>query len=79
MTQVYILQNQHQQFLGKQREWLDGGDAGALFRTPHKDEAINQMVEINTKDYSQRIQIRACQTNDKGLPVIDSEALSNHD
>ncbi|WP_111641569.1 hypothetical protein [Marinimicrobium alkaliphilum] len=78
MTSVYILQNQDQQFLSKQREWLDGRDAGLLYKTPHKDEAINLMVEVSAKDYTQRIRLLACRTNDKGLPIIEPETLTDY-
>jgi len=75
MSEVYILQNQAKLFLGKQKDWLDGRDPGSLFKTPHKDEAINQMFEISSKDYTQRIRVISCAVTDKGLPIIDSELL----
>jgi hypothetical protein len=75
MSDIYILQNQDQLFLGKQREWLDGREPGSLFKTPHKDEAVNQMVETTAKDFTQRITVLLCPANDKGLPIIDPELL----
>ena len=70
MAEVFILQNQHQHYLSKQNLWLDGRDPGALFKTLHKDEAINQMVEVSSKDYTQRIKILVVEQNEKGLPMI---------
>ncbi len=70
MSQVFILQNQEHYFFSKQGDWVDGRDAKVLFRTPHKDEAVNQSVEITAKDYTQRIQLRECTLNDKGLPEL---------
>ncbi|TQV82517.1 hypothetical protein FKG94_07210 [Exilibacterium tricleocarpae] len=75
MSQVFILQNQHQQFLNKHNEWVDGRDASALYKTPHRDEALNQMFEVNAKDYNQRIKILPCVTGERGLPVIDPDQL----
>lgn len=75
MSEIFILQNQHNLFLGKQNNWLDGRDLNALYKTPHKDEAINQMVEASSKDYTQRIKIISCSPNEKGLPSIDPEIL----
>lgn len=75
MSDIFILQNQDQLFLGKQKEWLDGRDPGSLFKTLHKDEAINQMVEISAKDYTQRIKVLPCSVNEKGLPLIAEELL----
>jgi hypothetical protein len=75
MSELFILQNQHKLFLGKQNNWLDGRDLNALFKSPHKDEAINQMVEASSKDYTQRIKLVVCAVNEKGLPLIDPEIL----
>jgi hypothetical protein len=71
MNPLFILQNQAQLFLGKNKEWVDGYDANSLFKTAHKDEAINQMVEISAKDYQQRIKMITCEPDEKGLPCID--------
>lgn len=75
MSDVFILQNQGNLLLGKNKEWLDGRDPGSLFKTLHKDEAINQMVESSSRDYTQRIKILTCSINEKGLPVIETELL----
>jgi hypothetical protein len=75
MSEIFILQNQAKLFLGKQNNWLDGRDLNALYKTAHKDEAINQMVEASSKDYTQRIKIISCAPNEKGLPLIDPEIL----
>lgn len=75
MSEIFILQNQINLFLGKQNNWLDGRDLNALYKTVHKDEAINQMVEASSKDYTQRVKIISCAPNEKGLPLIDPEIL----
>ena len=75
MSELFILQNQDKLFLGRQNNWLDGRDLTALFKTVHKDEAINQMFEASSKDYRQRIKILSCSANAKGLPEIDPELL----
>lgn len=75
MSELFILQNQDKLFLGRQNNWLDGRDLAALFKTAHKDEAINQMFEASSKDYKQRIKVLTCSANEKGLPVIDPELL----
>ena len=75
MSELFILQNQDKLFLGRQNNWLDGRDLAALYKTAHKDEAINQMVEASSKDYKQRIKILTCTANEKGLPLIDPELM----
>lgn len=75
MSEFFILQNQAKLFLGKQKDWLDGRDPASLFKTSHKDEAINQLVEISAKDYTQRIRVLSCNLNEKGAPLISEEDL----
>lgn len=76
MKQVFVLQNQHKRFLNRQNEWVDGREAGTLYKTPHKDEAINQMVEASAKDYTQRVRLLACPLNSKNQPQIEADELS---
>ena len=62
-------------FFGKSKEWVDGYDANSLFKTPYKDEAINQMVEISSKDYKQRVKVLSCDLSEKGAPILDPEIM----
>ncbi len=75
MSELFILQNQENLFFSKQKDWVDGRDLNSLFKSPYKDEAINQMVEISAKDYRQRIKVIKCGVNDKGLPTIDPDIM----
>jgi len=75
MTDLYILQNREGLFLGKQKDWLDGRDRGALYKTPHRDEAINLKVEVSAKDFEQRITILSCQADERGLPLLGTDAV----
>ncbi len=75
MSELFILQNQDKLFLGKQNQWVDGRDVNALYKTAHKDEAVNQMFEASSKDYTQRIKVVSCSANEKGLPTLDPDNL----
>ncbi len=75
MSELFILQNQDKLFLGKQNQWVDGRDLNALYKTAHKDEAVNQMFEASSKDYTQRIKVVSCQANEKGLPTLDPDTM----
>ncbi|WP_078082691.1 hypothetical protein [Microbulbifer mangrovi] len=77
MSQVYVLTNQHQQFLSKSNEWIDGRESTKLFRTEHKDVAINQMFEANTRDVTLRIELLECALDTKKHPQIPADALSD--
>jgi len=90
MNILYILQNQEGYFLGnkgllgrgssksgvtKEHEWVDGREAGTIFRTEHKDEAVNMRVEINSQDVEVRMSIKEVASTLKRHPVIMSEDL----
>jgi hypothetical protein len=75
---VFIIQNQHKQFLNKNKEWVTSGEAQGLFFSAHQDTALNQLIEINARDYTLRCELVTCELNSKGLPVIPAEA-SNED
>ena len=71
---VYIIQSEAGKFLDKDLAWVTDADAGCLFRTPHKDVALNQLVEINTRDISLRARVVTCETDDRGRPDLASVA-----
>lgn len=68
---IYLLQNQDKLFLGRHNEWVDGRDLTCLFKTRHKDEALNELFEVNSKEISQRIRVLECECAKNGQPIID--------
>ncbi len=70
MDTLFIIRNQNNQFLTRKNDWVDGSEAQALFKTPHHDIALNQLIEINTKHIDLRCELVKCQPNEKGIPVI---------
>lgn len=77
MSHVYVLTNQHKKFLSKSSEWIDGRDIARLFRSEHKDVAINQMFEANTRNVNLRIELLECALDAKGQPQVPVEALGD--
>lgn len=75
MSNVFLLQNQHKQLLNKQGEWVDGREASTLYRTVHRDEALNHLVETNARDYTLRMKIIECSLSERGLPLLSDEDL----
>lgn len=72
---MYILHNQDGYFLTKSGGWSDGRELPPLFKTIHKDEAINQLFETNSKDYNLRLSLLECEINSKKMPLIPNEKL----
>ncbi|WP_156820912.1 hypothetical protein [Dasania marina] len=71
MSEVYVVTNQDGYFASKQKVWLDGRDPKQLFRSPHKDEAINLVFELSSKDIHVRASTLLVELNDKGLPTVE--------
>lgn len=77
MSTVFVLQNQFKHLLNKQKGWVSGREARSLYYTAHKDEAINQMFEVSSKDYTQRVKLLSCELSEKRLPIVQAEDLPN--
>jgi len=84
MITLYVLQNQHGYFLQKtiadktakiRYVWSDGQELNKIFRTIHKDEAINMMFESGFHNVELRINIREYPASGKGLPAIPAEDM----
>lgn len=73
---VFILQNQHQQYLEKSLEWNNEANANQLFKTPHMDVALNQLMELNSKDIQLRVSVISCELNSAGNPVLPAQTIS---
>jgi hypothetical protein len=71
---LYIIENHKEQFLTKSLEWDYGCKAEDLFRTPHKDVALNQLIELNTRDIGLRAHIVDCESDDRGRPVMPARS-----
>ena len=72
---MYILHNQDGYFLTKSGDWVDGRELAPIFKTIHKDEAINQLFEVNSKDHNLRISLLECEVNSKNMPLIPTDKL----
>lgn len=70
MSDVYIIRNQDDLYLSKQGEWVDGSESQSLFRTSHKDEALNVKVELSVRTPQLRLTIVPSALNEKGQLVF---------
>ena len=73
MSNIYILQSQSDLYLSKSGDWVSGDDSKVLFRTQHKDEAINQKVELTVKQPELRVNVGIAQLGDKGKLILRQE------
>lgn len=66
MSEIYIIQNQHQQFLDKHGDWVDGRESQTLYRTTYKDEAINVKVEHAVRNADLRLTVIPAKLDERG-------------
>lgn len=70
MRKAFIITNQYGHYLGKQREWLSGNDRRLLYRSEHRDDAVNTVFELSSKDFDLRASIAECDLDDQGQPRV---------
>ncbi len=67
---LYLIEKQYGQLLSKELTWIDPSEADVLFFSPHKDQAVNQLVELSAKDTSVRGKVTPCAVDDRGRPLL---------
>ncbi|MBE9538803.1 MAG: hypothetical protein IMF06_06945 [Proteobacteria bacterium] len=75
MNDVFVIRNQLGHYWGKKKLWLDGGDARLVTRFKHRDEAVNTLFELSSKDIELRGEIAAAQLSPRGEPMIEASDI----
>jgi hypothetical protein len=70
MNEVYVIRNQDGLYASKQGEWVDGSDQSVVSFVKYRDQAVNTLVELNSKDFELRGDIIAVELNDKKRPQV---------
>ena len=74
---VFVIRNQLQQFWTRASDWVDGREPQRLLKFRHRDEALNQLVELSAKDIELRGEVVRTHINERGEPIVDpSEHLT---
>lgn len=71
MKTVFVIRNQNGHYLGRHGEWLDGSHVPALFRTEHRDVAVNELVEVNLRDFDLRGEVVGIEGVEGDYPVVE--------
>ena len=74
MNEMYVVKNQHGLFASKHKEWLDGREPKLLFKCQHKDEAINMVFELSSKDVNVRAEAIIVEIDANKHPVVEVTA-----
>jgi len=75
MTEVFVIRNQLGHYWGKKKAWVDGSDPRTVMRGKHRDEAVNTLVELNSKDFELRGDVLAAELSERGEPIIEPSQI----
>ena len=86
MTEVFVIRNQLGHYWGKGKTWVDGSQPRLVQRTPHRDEAVNTLFELSSRDIDLRGEVLTAELSERGEPIIEAsqiplpmEATEEHD
>lgn len=69
--EVFVIRNQLGQYWARSGEWVDGREPQRLLKQKHRDEAVNQLVELSAKDIDLRGEVLACSLGEKREPEVE--------
>ena len=75
MSGTFVIRNQLGHYWGKSGGWVKGGRAGQVACWTHRDEAVNTLFELGSKETDLRGEILLAETEDKQPKNLE---LSHH-
>ncbi|MEE4277081.1 MAG: hypothetical protein V2I82_01285 [Halieaceae bacterium] len=69
---VFVIRNQLQQFWTRAGDWVDGREPQRVLKFKHRDEALNQLVELSARDIELRGEVLSCELSARGEPVVEA-------
>ncbi|MFT6275453.1 MAG: hypothetical protein ACJAZ0_001549 [Halioglobus sp.] len=75
MNEVFVIRNQLGHYWGKKKVWVDGSDNRTVVRLRHRDEAVNSLFELSSKDFELRGEIIEAQLSAKGEPEVEASDI----
>jgi hypothetical protein len=69
---VFVIRNQLGQYWTRAGEWVDGREPQRLLKLRHRDEALNQLVELSARDIDLRGEVVSCELSGRGEPVVEA-------
>lgn len=71
MTEVFVIRNQLGHYWGKGKAWVDGSQPRQVQRARHRDEAVNTLVELSSRDFELRGEVVAAELSERGEPLVE--------
>jgi hypothetical protein len=75
MTEVFVIRNQLGHYWAKSKTWVDGAHARLVLRTRHRDEAVNTLFELSSKDVELRGEVLAAELSERDEPIIEPSQI----
>jgi hypothetical protein len=75
MAELFVIRNQLGHYWGKSKAWVDGSDARAVKHTGHRDDAVNTLFELSSKDFELRGEVLAVEATERGDPVVEASQI----
>ena len=75
MANLFVIRNQLGHYWGKGKHWVDGSDARAVKRTAHRDDAVNTLFELSSKDFELRGEVLQVEATERGEPIIEPSQI----
>jgi hypothetical protein len=75
MTDVFVIRNQHGHYWGKGKEWVSGDEPKAVMRARHRDEALNTLFELSSRDIELRGEVIGVGLGARGEPDIEPSQI----
>ena len=73
MSTVFIVSNHDGHYWGKR--WVDGQDSSRVLALTHRDEAVNSVFELSSKDVLLRCDILTLNLVDGKLPKLEVSTI----
>ena len=75
MTEVFVIRNQLGHYWGKSKAWVDGSQPKQVLRSAHRDEAVNTLFELSSKDFELRGDVVAAELSERREPIIEASQI----
>ncbi|MEY2908585.1 MAG: hypothetical protein RLZZ602_1108 [Pseudomonadota bacterium] len=75
MTLVYVVCNQHGHYWGRGKRWVDGRETPRVAHYSHRDEAVNTVFELSSKDIELRCELLEMNLVDGKLPKLEISSI----
>ncbi len=67
---VFVLRDINNNFLTKALEWRHDCNVAEVYCSPHRDGALNHLLELNAKNPDLRARVIGCDVGPKNRPLL---------